>query len=74
MKGTATMTAIPTNAKPAKEVFEAAARKAGWAYSPAHGGWVHDDEIREGQYMVQHDAEDACALHDIEVESAPVSA
>jgi len=61
------MTAVPTMQKPTKEQFKKAAEANGWKYSPAHAGWVHDEEIREGKYMVQHDAEDACHFHEIDV-------
>ncbi len=54
--------------KPTREQYEAAAKANGWVHSPAHDGWVHDDEIRDGKYMVQHDAEDACWFHEIEVD------
>lgn len=55
-------------AKPTKEQFEAAAHKAKWRYSPAHGGWIHDDEYDvERGYQVQPSAEDACWLHELAV-------
>lgn len=55
-----------------KEQFEAAAKAAGWRYSPAHDGWIHDDErtgYREGMasYEPQPSAEDACWLHGIKI-------
>jgi hypothetical protein len=57
-----------TQDKPRKERFERAARAHGWEYSAAHGGWIHPEEYDpERGYHIQHDAEDACWLHDIEV-------
>jgi len=58
--------------KPTKEQFAEAARKAGWEYSAAHGGWIHPEEYdAEHGYAVQATAEEACWLHDIEVSELP---
>lgn len=52
--------------KPSATSYEKAVIALGWRWSNAHGGYVHDEHLEDGQHPSELNAEDACFLFGVE--------